>query len=880
MRRTDDRLLPALLLGAQVAVWPGAAWLRGGAPSGADLLAAALVGGLVTVALAIRRARPVPALVLVAAGCAIGAQPLPTGALAVLGSAGVALALFSVAVEREATTAWLCVGTLALWQLAHGLSLHGLGDSQGLDLVWTALLYAAAIGAGRYARRARAARRAAEARLRQASAERHRLPAAERRRMERELHDVSAHHLTAVVVTVEAALGLRERRPELAREALTFAAETGREVTRALGAVRAPAPSPQDHPAPRERLRELVAGFRALGQPVTVEAESLPDGVLGDTAYGIVREALTNAVRHAPGAATTVRCAHGDSRTDIVVRNAPPAAPGPGTPPGRGLGGGRGQHLLRGRAREAGGTLTSGPTRDGGWEVRAVLPGRTSAAPVAAVPRSYRVAQYVTAAALCLQPLLPTLIVRDEPTSTDAGGSAGALFALLATAQVLTLLWLRRAPRATLAALLALAPLWPVAMATGGYAGPVLLPPLLGTLATGLALAAVAARAPGHARLLPRAGVRDGLTGAGALTGRALTLPRRAVPRRAVPLVAAGVHATVTLVAVLAARSAGQRGAGGVGGVGGYAAGTGWALAGVGAAGVVLVCGAAWAGGTWYGRRRRVASEAHQDRVAAWTEEAVRDAWAERRRIAVGLETTVLARTADVVEAAEAGRLAQTADRARDALAAMRALLDTVRVAEARAERRPQPTLQALDLLVHQCQATGRQVRARLTDRVPERLPAAVDIAAYRAAETILRAGGDEPAELVLDARDHVLTLTATGVPHATRPASRERLAARADALGGGLTVTGPDALVLRLPLATPLPAPAPTTTGPGDDHRPPAPDAPFPVADTARRAGGTPPHTESVPTHPTNRAQRADDGPRPTTDDPGPAAREQEENR
>ncbi|WP_217198118.1 sensor histidine kinase [Streptomyces buecherae] len=873
MRRTDDRLLPALLLGAQVVVWPGAAWLRGGAPSGADLLAAALVGGLVTVALAIRRARPVPVLVLVAAGCAIGAQPLPTGALAVLGSAGVALALFSVAVEREATTAWLCVGTLALWQLAHGLSLHGLGDSQGLDLVWTALLYAAATGAGRYARRARAARRAAEARLRRASAERHRLPAAERRRMERELHDVSAHHLTAVVVTVEAALGLRERRPELAREALTFAAETGREVTRALGAVRAPAPSPQDHPAPRERLRELVAGFRALGQPVTVEAESLPDGVLGDTAYGIVREALTNAVRHAPGAATTVRCAHGDSRTDIVVRNAPPTAPGPGTPPGRGLGGGRGQHLLRGRAREAGGTLTSGPTRDGGWEVRAVLPGRTSAAPVtAAVPRSYRVAQYVTAVALCLQPLLPTLIVRDEPTSADAGGSAGALFALLATAQVLTLWWLRRAPRATLAALLALAPLWPVAMATGGYAGPVLLPPLLGTLATGLALAAVAARAPGHAGPLPRAGVRDGLTGVGALAGRALALPRRVVP-----FVAAGVHATVALAAVLAARSAGQ---GDAAGAGGHAVGAGWALAGVGATGAALVCGAAWAGGTWYGRRRRVASEAHQDRVAAWTEEAVRDAWAERRRIAVGLETTVLARTADVVEAAEAGRLAQTADRARDALAAMRALLDTVRVAEARAERRPQPTLQALDLLVHQCQATGRQVRARLTDRVPERLPAAVDIAAYRAAETILRAGGDEPAELVLDATDHVLTLTATGVPHATRPASRERLAARADALGGGLTVTGPDALVLRLPLPAPLPAPAPATTGPGDDHRPPATHAPLPVADSAQPAGGTPHHAGAAPTHPTNSAQRADDGPRPTTDDPGPAAREQEENR
>lgn len=136
----------------------------------------------------------------------------------------------------------------------------------------------------------------------------------------------------------------------------------------------------------------------------------------------------------------------------------------------------------------------------------------------------------------------------------------------------------------------------------------------------------------------------------------------------------------------------------------------------------------------------------------------------------------MLARTAEVVEEAEAGRLAQTAERARDALTAMRSLLETVRDGEQHAELRPQPTLQALDLLVGQCRATGRQVEVRLTDRVPERLLAAVDIAAYRAAETILQAGGDEPAVLVLDTEDRVLTLTANGVSRATRLAARRRL--------------------------------------------------------------------------------------------------------
>lgn len=186
----------------------------------------------------------------------------------------------------------------------------------------------------------------------------------------------------------------------------------------------------------------------------------------------------------------------------------------------------------------------------------------------------------------------------------------------------------------------------------------------------------------------------------------------------------------------------------------------------------------------------------------------MRDAWAERRRIAAGLETTVLSRTADMVVEARAGRLDAVADRAREALAAMRALLDTVRDGEhdAGPGRRPQPTLQALDLLAHQSRATGRDVRIRLTDRVPERLPTAVDLAAYHAAETILAVGGDHPAMLEFDADDGTLTLTATGVPRAARTAVRERLTARVAPLGGTLTTGGPDTVHLRLPLAAPVP--------------------------------------------------------------------------
>ncbi|MDX2935939.1 histidine kinase [Streptomyces ipomoeae] len=817
MNRMDDRLVPVLLICVQAVVWPGGALVRGTVPSGAALLVAALVGGVVTAALALRRSRPVTTLVVVAAACALGAGPLPTGAMAVLGTVGVALALFTVATERDTFTAVLCVVALALWQSLYGLTLHGLSDRDGLDLVLTALLYAATCGAGLFVRRTRRAKRAAEELLKRAEAERHRLPAVERRRMERELHDVSAHHLTAVVVTAGAALGLRERRPELASEALEFAVETGREVTRALGAVRAPAPSREELPSPEERLRDLVAGFRRLGQQIDCEIDPLPEGAVADAAFGIVREALTNVARYAPGARTTVLCRYGDTRTDVVVTSAAP--PAGSVAHGAGLGGGRGQGFLRSRARELGGTLSTGPTAEGGWEVRAVLPGRTAAPLERSVPRGYRLAQMAAALGLCLQPLLPTLVIRAETTSNGSHVSAGVLFALLAGAQAVALLWRRRAPRTAYGALLGLALLWPLAMTTGDYTGPALLPPALSMLATCVALAAdVTARAvTGRGRAAGRPH-RGGVHGAVADDE---DRPRAAL--LALPLTATAAHALAATAAVL------DRGT----------TVPVWAVVAGATAGAAAAVGVACWAGALRGRRDRAARGVREERLAVWTEEAVRDAWAERRRIAAGLETTVLERTADMVAEAEAGRLDATADRAREALAAMRALLDTVRAGETAPELRPQPTLQALDLLAHQCRATGRDVEIRLTDRVPERLPTAVDLAAYHAAETMLAAGGEEPALLELDADDDMLTLTATGVPHASGTAVRERLAARVAAVGGTLTTAPPGTVRLRLPLATDGDG-VPAADGPPTGDGLPAPqqsDAPQ-RSDAARQSG------------------------------------------
>ncbi|MFF3174289.1 histidine kinase [Streptomyces sp. NPDC057900] len=782
MNRTDDRLIPVLLICAQAAVWPGVPLLRGAVPPASALLVAAMVAGVVTAALVLRRTRPVAALVVVAAACALGAGPLPAGAVAVLGTAGVALALFTVASGRDAFTAVTCVVALAAWQLLQGISLHGLSDRNGLDIVLTALLYAAACGAGLLVRRTRRARRAAEQLLKRAEFERHRLPAVERRRMERELHDVSAHHLTAVVVTAGAALGLRDRRPELAEEALAFAVETGGEVTRALGAVRAPSPSQGSAPSPEERLLDLVAGFRRLDQRVDCEIAPLPEGAVADAAYGIVREALTNVARYAPGAHTRVLCRYGDTRTDVVVTSTRPAAGA--VAHGAGLGGGRGQGFLRSRAREAGGTVHSGPTADGGWEVRAELPGRTVAKAEPSTPRAYRAAQVVAAMGLVLQPLLPALVIRAEDVSSGTP-SAGGLFALLAAGQAMALLRLGKAPRTAYGMLLGSALLYPVAMAVGDYGGPVLLPPALSLLVTSAALAM------GPARIAtPRKG-RGAVPKSGSA---AMTVPHARGGDERPP---AHGHVTATLLTVLVHTAAATAAV--------LDRGTAvpvWAVVAGTAVGATLMGIAAHLVGLRRARRRRHDRLADGERFAAWTEEAVRDAWTERRRIATGLETTVLARTADMVADAQAGRLDATANRAREALAAMRALLDTVRDGETEPGLRPQPTLQALDLLAHQLRSTGRDIEIRVTERVPDRLPIAVDLAAYRAAETVLSAGGEEPATLELDVAKDTLTLTATGVRRAADPAVRERLATRIAAVGGTLT-TGPRGTVhLRLPLA------------------------------------------------------------------------------
>ncbi|MEU2575661.1 sensor histidine kinase [Streptomyces anulatus] len=202
----------------------------------------------------------------------------------------------------------------------------------------------------------------------------------ERGRIARELHDVVAHHMSVISIQAQVAPHLVEHPTEELRENLTGirenALEALAELRRVLGVLRsedAPAQSARHAPQPGlDRLDELVATVRSAGLAVTVSTTGAPRPLSPGvelSAYRIVQEALSNVMRHAPGASAGVAIGHRPSGVTVRVVNSPPdrpATPSPGVRHGL-LG-------MRERTAMLGGELATGPTPDGGWEVTALLP--------------------------------------------------------------------------------------------------------------------------------------------------------------------------------------------------------------------------------------------------------------------------------------------------------------------------------------------------------------------------------------------------------------------------------------------------------------------------------------------------------------------------
>ncbi|MEU4161411.1 histidine kinase [Actinoplanes sp. NPDC026670] len=218
-------------------------------------------------------------------------------------------------------------------------------------------------------RKAESERATAEAE--RATAEAERAAAEERNRIARDMHDVLGHSVAVMVLLAEGAAA-RAEAGHADPGTLDLIASTGRrtmaELRAALGPLRSPtspARTPMvEEPAPGSSgIRGLVESLRAAGAVVELrDGLGAPlVGVVGEAAYRIVQEALTNAVKHAPGETVTVDMAEGDGGPRIRVGNHLGDAAGP-------ISEGQGLRNMRERAASVGGRVEHGP--DGGrWLV-------------------------------------------------------------------------------------------------------------------------------------------------------------------------------------------------------------------------------------------------------------------------------------------------------------------------------------------------------------------------------------------------------------------------------------------------------------------------------------------------------------------------------
>ena len=259
-------------------------------------------------------------------------------------------------------------------------------------------------------------RRAGESaeRLRRAQveheAETRRAVALERARIASEMHDVVTHNVSVMVVQAGAARRVLDSSPEDAREALLAVEASGRTAMtelrnllgllapsgdaesgppEAAGAAGAPVPggavlAPQPG---AERIPALMARVRKAGMPVELSVDgpgrALPPG-LDLAVYRVVQEGLTNVMKHAGQARTTVRLESRPRDLLITVSNDEPppgsaeadtAGPGVGPRPEAGPGSGaRGLIGLRERIAVYGGELDAGPRPGGGWRLAARIP--------------------------------------------------------------------------------------------------------------------------------------------------------------------------------------------------------------------------------------------------------------------------------------------------------------------------------------------------------------------------------------------------------------------------------------------------------------------------------------------------------------------------
>jgi signal transduction histidine kinase len=367
LRSPSARTVDALVvLVVAVLVVPAAASQASGSE---EVLEATLLAVTAVLALLLRRSRPFLVLAVVTAANVLTPVDSPVWI-------PLMVSLYTIGSrhsgEKTIAAAAAVVATGFVYRLAGGPE-FGAGDLVGL-----ALICAVSAGFGLYRGNRRASldrlRERAELLDRERELLAQRAVAEERVRIAQELHDVVAHNVSLIVVQAQAlgATAGDQRVTEATDGIANLGREAMAEMHRTLKLLRGgedggPALAPQPGLGELDDLLERARGA-GVGIDLTVEGEPRPLSQSVDlSAYRIVQEALTNVVKHAGRAHTTVTLGYRPDALELTIADSGDT-PLPPTVAGHGLVG------MRERAALFGGTLSAGPRDGHGFEVRASLP--------------------------------------------------------------------------------------------------------------------------------------------------------------------------------------------------------------------------------------------------------------------------------------------------------------------------------------------------------------------------------------------------------------------------------------------------------------------------------------------------------------------------
>lgn len=292
---------------------------------------------------------------------------------------GLLVALYTVAARERRGRAVAAALLVELGVVLASLRFAPTGDGTLGSLVFLSGLVAAAFLLGTSLQTRTAYLEGLEERARRLEVERDQqaqlAQSAERTRIAREMHDIVAHNLSVMITLAAGAAATTTSDPQVAAAAMTQVADTGRsalqEMRQLLGILRDQDQAASTSPLPGlAQLEELTDQLRSTGMTVrsTVDGHRPVPDTTQLTVYRVVQEATTNVLKHGHHVnLADVRLVWSDSHLQVHITD-------DGTCIRASRPGGAGLVGMRERVTAAGGTVTTGSRKGGGWQVSASLP--------------------------------------------------------------------------------------------------------------------------------------------------------------------------------------------------------------------------------------------------------------------------------------------------------------------------------------------------------------------------------------------------------------------------------------------------------------------------------------------------------------------------